>query len=125
MHLLEFQGKRLLRKYGIKIPKSSLVTSPSEVTRNMFPGIVKAQVQTGRRGKAGGVQYADGLEKGKEIVTSLLGSNLLGETVSALLIEELVGFDHELFLALLIDQELNQIYDTGEGRYLSTCAHTM
>ncbi len=61
MNLFEYQGKDLYKKYSIATPKSIFINSISDLTENhglSFPLVVKAQVQVGGRGKAGGIKVA-------------------------------------------------------------------
>ena len=58
MNVMEYSAKEIFSEYGIPIPDGYMVASPDEVQEVMFPVVVKAQVQTGGRGKAGGIKFA-------------------------------------------------------------------
>ena len=65
MNLFEYQGKNLYKKYSITAPKSIFINSRSDLTENHglnFPLVVKAQVQVGGRGKAGGIKVAKNIK---------------------------------------------------------------
>ena len=57
MNLFEYEGKQLMRRWGIPVPESHLLTSADEPAPMDFPFVLKAQVMTGGRGKAGGEVY--------------------------------------------------------------------
>ena len=62
MNLFEYQGKDLYKKYSINTPRSIFINSKSDIPENhglLFPLVVKAQVQVGGRGKAGGIKIAN------------------------------------------------------------------
>lgn len=70
MNLFEYQGKDLYKKYSITTPKSIFINSISDLTENhglSFPLVVKAQVQVGGRGKAGGIRVAKTIKNLKSI----------------------------------------------------------
>ena len=107
MHLLEYEAKRLLAACRIPVPPGQVVSTEREFEETCltlpFPRIIKAQIPAGGRGKAGGVLKAadpqEALKKGK----ALLGRSLLGYQVTALLLEELVETQEELYLAATYD----------------------
>ncbi len=103
MILFEFEGKELLAKAGIKTPKSQLVRSPKEKINLKYPVIVKAQVLSGKRKVAGGIQEARNSSEAKDIVSKLLGSVINKEKVEVLLIEEKADFDSEYYLSITYD----------------------
>ena len=56
MNLFEYEGKQLMRDYGIPVPESHLITCENEPAPMAYPFVLKARVMTGGRGKAGGVK---------------------------------------------------------------------
>ena len=75
MNLFEYQGKDLYKKYSITTPKSIFINSISDLTENhglSYPLVVKAQVQVGGRGKAGGIKVAKNHQELKEYSDCLL-----------------------------------------------------
>src|SRR5260221_2390107 len=91
MDLHEYQGKELLRRYGIPVSDGRLATSPEEAraAAEEIGGqvVVKAQVLTGGRGKAGGIKLANGPDEAEEKAREILGLDIRGHVVSKLWIE--------------------------------------
>jgi succinyl-CoA synthetase beta subunit len=92
MDLHEYQGKELLKKYGVKIQEGFVCTTPEEayeaakrlqVERNSEGCVVKAQVHAGGRGKGGGVKFAPTPEKARDRATDILGMMLITPQTSA------------------------------------------
>ena len=80
MNLFEYQGKDLYKKYSITTPKSIFINSISDLKENhglSFPLVVKAQVQVGGRGKAGGVKIDKTSAEAYEFAKSILGKSCL------------------------------------------------
>lgn len=107
MRLLEFQAKRILAEHGIPVPKGRLIESRSDVAELTLPAVLKAQVPVGGRGKAGGIQIAKEAEEASAIVEQLLGSDIRGHSVQAILAEEKTDISREIYLAVLFDKSLN------------------
>jgi succinyl-CoA synthetase beta subunit len=105
MKLLEFQAKRLFAEHGIPVPQSVLVKQRRDVDVLTYPVMLKAQVPTGKRGKAGGIQRAMDSDQAVRIVGSLLGEEILGYPIHALLAETSVDVEREMYLSLLIDKD--------------------
>jgi len=107
MRLLEFQAKRILSEHGIPVPKSVLLTSAADVAGLTLPAVLKAQVPVGGRGKAGGIRLAKGTEEAATVVSELLGTDIKGHSVQAILAEEKTEITGEVYLALLFDRRAN------------------
>lgn len=107
MRLFEFQAKRMLEEYGIPIPKSVLMRSPQDLIRISFPAALKAQVPVGGRGKVGAVRIARKAGEGEGLVKDLFAATVKGYPVQAVLAEELVEIQRELYIATLIDKQAN------------------
>ncbi len=116
MRLYEFEGKRILEKAGIPIPKGYYVTYSEMGAVGADPELerifdelgggevaVKAQVLAGKRGKAGGIRFANSPEALQSVVEEMVGSELLGETVTGVLIEEKAAFEEEFYISLTYD----------------------
>ena len=107
MYLYEHQAKAILREYGVPVPPGRLVSTPDEaVAAWMELGsdvMLKAQVPTGGRGKAGGVQRATTAEEVQQIATRLLSTSVRGHPVRHLLVEAAVPAVRECYLAVLTD----------------------
>ena len=107
MKLLEHQAKAMLDRYGIRLPRSTVVTSAADAGRAVAElggrVAVKAQVRSGGRGKAGGVVLVDSAEAATTEADRLLGSVLADETITALLIEEAIDIAAERYVAVAVE----------------------
>ncbi|UCC54862.1 MAG: ADP-forming succinate--CoA ligase subunit beta [Anaerolineaceae bacterium] len=109
MNLHEYQAKRLFAEHGVPIPDGKVARSPSEArdfTRELGGRVVvKAQVHTGGRGKAGGVRLANSPNEAEEAAALILGMDIKNFTVNKVLIDQQApGIDQEIYLAVLIDR---------------------
>ena len=121
MHIHEYQAKEIFKNFGISVPKSCLVLSSDEVEKacKSLGGerwVVKTQVHSGARGKAGGVKLVGTIEEAKEITNQLIGSRLVtnqtdsqGLPVEKILIESPQNINHEFYLSLLVDRQSNKV----------------
>jgi succinyl-CoA synthetase beta subunit len=107
VNLLEHQGKFLLQGFGLTVPQGELVESPeaaADAAGRLGGRVVcKAQVPAGKRGKAGAVQVVDTPDEACSVAGRLLGSEVGGYAVTALLVEEAVDIARELYAAVLDD----------------------
>ncbi|MFN2177914.1 MAG: ADP-forming succinate--CoA ligase subunit beta [Candidatus Promineifilaceae bacterium] len=109
MDLHEYQAKRLFAEHGVPIPNGKVAYSPTEA-RDIAQDlggkvVVKAQVHTGGRGKAGGVKLANTADEAEAAAESILGMDIKGYTVNKVLVDEQApGIDQEIYLAVLIDR---------------------
>jgi succinyl-CoA synthetase beta subunit len=107
--LHEYQAKRLFAEHGVPIPNGKVAYSPTEA-RDIAQDlggkvVVKAQVHTGGRGKAGGVMLANTADEAEAAAESILGMDIKGYTVNKVLVDEQApGIDQEIYLAVLIDR---------------------
>ena len=107
MNLFEYQGKDLYKKYSINTPKSIYINSMSDLSENHdlnFPLVVKAQVQVGGRGKAGGIKLAKNKQELEEHINSILGMDIKGHKVESLLIEEASEILSEYYISFTLDR---------------------
>ena len=107
MNLFEYQGKDLYKKYSITTPKSIFIKSISDLTENhglSFPLVVKAQVQVGGRGKAGGIRVAKNHQELEEHIDAILGMDIKGHKVESLLIEEASEIISEYYISFTLDR---------------------
>ena len=116
MRLLEYEGKSVFDQSGIDVPSGEVVESPSEaedVCAKVGPPVMlKAQVPTGGRGKAGGIVSADSPEETRREAERLLNGSLSGNPVDQLLVEEQLNIEEELYCGLIVDTS------AGEVKYL-------
>ena len=116
MKIHEYQGKEILRKYGVTVPRGIPCMSVEEAVKaaETLGGpvwVVKAQIHAGGRGKGGGVKVAKSLEQVKEFSEQILGMQLVthqtgpeGQKVRRLLIEEGADIKKELYVSLVTDR---------------------
>ncbi len=102
----EHAAKPLLRAVGIETPPSRLVTSAADAARaaaEIGPCVVKAQVPTGKRGKAGGIKLAKDAQEAERHATAILALTIGDYPVERLLVEAQVPIAHEMYAAVLND----------------------
>lgn len=106
MRLLECQAKQLLVEHGIRVPKSTLLTLGERSCWQEigFPVVLKAQVPSGGRFKAGGIRFASDRSEAEREAQALLSAPIRGQVPHALLVEERVAAEKELYLAFTIDR---------------------
>ena len=109
MDLMEYQGKELFRQLGIPTtPPGQVATTPEEAERLAagfgVPVMVKAQVLTGGRGKAGGVKFCPDPAAAREAAERILGLDIKGHVVGRVLIEPASDIGEEYYLSVLHDR---------------------
>jgi succinyl-CoA synthetase beta subunit len=106
--LYEYQGKELFRRFGIPVSEGRLATAPEEASAAAEelggPVVVKAQVLTGGRGKAGGVKLAGDPADAEEKARGILGLDIRGHVVRKLWIEKASDIAREYYLSLTFDR---------------------
>jgi len=121
MDIHEYQAKKILSDFGVKIPTGGIVYSPENAENKAreiggSKWVVKAQVHSGARGKAGGIivcnsplEVADATDKllGKKLVTNQTGPE--GKIINRIYIEEATDIKHELYLGLVFDRSSESI----------------
>jgi succinyl-CoA synthetase beta subunit len=110
--LYEYQGKELFRHYGIPVSEGRLATSPDEARHaaEELGGqvVVKAQVLTGGRGKAGGIKLADDPNEAAEKANEILGLDIGGHVVRKLWVERASEIAKEYYLSVTFDRGAKQ-----------------
>lgn len=121
MNIHEYQGKDLLRKYGVAVPNGKVAFSVEEAVEaakelGTEVSVVKAQIHAGGRGKAGGVKVAKNLDEVREYANEILGKTLVthqtgpeGKEVKRLLIEEGCDIKKEYYVGLVLDRETSKV----------------
>src|SRR6187551_2697646 len=108
MDLYEYQGKELFRRVGIPVSDGRLATTPGEARQAAEvlggPVVVKAQVLTGGRGKAGGVKLAANAHEAEEHAKNILGLDIKGHVVKKLWIEQASDIAKEYYLSITFDR---------------------
>jgi succinyl-CoA synthetase beta subunit len=107
--LMEYQGKELFREHDIPTtPRGQIATTPEEAyelaSQFGVPVMVKAQVLTGGRGKAGGVKFAKDPDVAREHAEAILGLDIKGHTVEKVLIEPASDIAEEYYLSVMHDR---------------------
>jgi succinyl-CoA synthetase beta subunit len=120
MKIHEYQGKSLLAKYGVPVPRGSVAATVDEAVAaaKQLGGkvVVKAQIHAGGRGKGGGVKLASGPEETAKVAGQILGMTLVthqtgpeGRLVRHVLVEETLPIARELYLGLVLDRTVGKI----------------
>jgi len=121
MNLHEYQAKGLFERYGIPVPRGITASSSDQAraAADELGGqrwVVKAQIHSGARGKAGGVVLVDSPQRVEQEAARLIGSRLIthqsgpdGLPVGLVLVEEPTDIDRELYLGALVDREARQV----------------
>lgn len=99
MKLLEYEGKKIFKKYEIKIPKGKLIGHQTSDFGRAFPIILKSQVPSGERKRAGGVLIAENKTEAKQKIKALFATTIQGIIPKKILAEEKVIFEHEYYLS--------------------------
>jgi succinyl-CoA synthetase beta subunit len=112
MDLLEYQGKQLFARHGLKVSDGRAVTTVDDAVAAAnevgYPVVVKAQVLIGGRGKAGGVKLADDETSAREHAENILGMDIKGHTVRTLWIEHASDIASEYYASVLLDRSAKQ-----------------
>jgi succinyl-CoA synthetase beta subunit len=104
--IYEYQGKEILRKKEIPVPRGRCVTNAKEARKTAQeigkPVAVKAQVWATGRFKAGGIQFANSPEEAGKVAQELIGSTIKGLPVEKLLVEEKISIDREFYVGVIV-----------------------
>ena len=121
MNVHEYQGKEILRKYGVATPRGVACFSVDEAVKaaESLGGkvwVVKAQIHAGGRGKGGGVKVAKSVQEVREAATKILGMTLIthqtgpeGRLVKRLLVEEGADIKKELYVGMVVDRVTQRV----------------
>ena len=118
MNIHEYQGKAVLRSYGVSVPNGKVAFTVEEAAKELGTNVcvVKAQIHAGGRGKAGGVKVAKNLDEVRTYAESILGTTLVthqtgpeGKEVKRLLIEEGCDIKKEYYVGLVLDRATSQV----------------
>ncbi len=131
MNIHEYQAKDILRAHGIPVPPGEVATTADEAVRiaESYGGmvVVKAQVHSGGRGKAGGVKLAKTSEEVREHAENILGMTISGLTVEKVLITPAEDIDTEAYVGVLVDrasQAATFMVSSEGGIDIEEVAHT-
>ncbi|WP_338030756.1 ADP-forming succinate--CoA ligase subunit beta [Cytobacillus citreus] len=121
MNIHEYQGKEVLRQYGVSVPNGKVAFTVDEAVEaakelGTKVCVVKAQIHAGGRGKAGGVKVAKNLEEVRLYANEILGKTLVthqtgpeGKEVKRLLIEEGCDIQKEYYIGLVLDRATSRV----------------
>ena len=136
MKIHEFQAKQLLKKYGVPVPEGQAASTPAEVrdvaTQLGRRVVIKGQVHSGGRGKAGAVKLASDPDAAEQIGKDLLGKTLFFAQansdlkINSVLVEEAVNIDKEIYVAITQDRARQRdvlIVSTQGGMDIEEVAH--
>lgn len=109
MDLFEYQGKQFFASFDIPVSRGEAVTTVDDAVAaaeriGQYPVVVKAQVHTGGRGKAGGVKLANDLDELREHATNILGLNIKGHIVKVIWIEVASDIAEEYYASFTLDR---------------------
>lgn len=125
MNIHEYQGKAVLRQYGVTVPNGKVAFTVDEAVKAAEElgtpvAVVKAQIHAGGRGKAGGVKVAKGLDEVRKYASEILGKVLVthqtgpeGKEVKRLLIEEGCDIKKEYYIGLVVDRGTGRVVLMG------------
>src|SRR3954452_11401340 len=131
MKIHEYQGKELLKRYGVPVPRGIVARSPEEAyhAAKELGGdtvVVKAQIHAGGRGNGGGVKLAKSADEARDLARQMLGMKLVthqtgpeGREVRVLLVEEGLPIDKEFYLGIVLDRT------TGRPVFMASAAGGM
>jgi succinyl-CoA synthetase beta subunit len=112
MDLLEYQGKQLFSKHGLPVPEGRHATTAADAVDAAeqlgYPVVIKAQVQIGGRGKAGGIKLATNRADAEEHAGAILGMDIRGFTVHEVWVEQASDIDEEYYAAIVFDRSAKQ-----------------
>lgn len=105
MKLLEFEAKQILQRAGISVPDSYIASNEPV----FLPAVIKSQVPTGGRGKAGGIVVVQTEDEYSAAVRTIANLPIKGFTPRTLLAEQLLDISRELYLSIMIDKSTAQV----------------
>lgn len=113
MNIHEYQGKEIFTAFGLPVPGGAAVQTVEDAVASAeeygLPVMVKAQVLTGGRGKAGGVKFCPTMEDVKECASNILGMDIKGHIVRTVLVTPAVDIDSEFYIGMLIDRNTKRV----------------
>jgi succinyl-CoA synthetase beta subunit len=131
LDLYEYQGKELLRNYGLETLPGIVAGTPEEAARaaETLGGTVaiKAQVLTGGRGKAGGIKVVSSQKEAEEAAQQILGMDIRGHTVRRVYVEGGAEIDREFYLSITVDRTAKRpliLFSTEGGVEIEEVAET-
>ncbi|MDF1540720.1 MAG: ADP-forming succinate--CoA ligase subunit beta [Candidatus Thorarchaeota archaeon] len=119
MKLFEHEAKEIFRAFGMPTPPGGVARTPAEARKRAEevgkPVVVKAQVLAGKRGKAGGVKFADTPEEAEKYAEEILAMRINDLPVEAVLIEEKLDIEQEIYVGVTVDRNERKYVMIGSG----------
>ncbi|MCP4573165.1 MAG: ADP-forming succinate--CoA ligase subunit beta [bacterium] len=113
MNIHEYQAKEIFTAYGLPVPGGKVAGAVDEAVALAeeygLPVMVKSQVLTGGRGKAGGVKFCESMDDVRTAADAILGMDIKGHTVHKVLITPAVDIDSEFYIGMLIDRNTKRV----------------
>src|SRR5215216_4631150 len=119
MDLLEYQGKQLFARHGVPVPTGTPATTVEAAVQAAdeigYPCVIKAQVQIGGRGKAGGIKVAEDRDQAEEHAKAILGMEIRGPrgegpfTVHQVWIEAASDIEAEYYASIILDRSAKKL----------------
>jgi len=113
VNIHEYQAKEIFRSFGLPVPGGKVATSVDEAVKlaeeQGLPVMVKSQVLTGGRGKAGGVKFCEGMDDVRSSAEKILGLDIKGYIVRKVLVTPAVDIASEYYVGMLIDRNTKRI----------------
>ena len=113
MKIHEYQAKEIFARYNIPVTREVICYTPDEVVAAAeklgYPSVVKAQVLTGGRGKAGGVKLVKNADEARDAASKILGMDIKGYKVEKVLLAEGVKFHSEIYAGMTIDRNSKSV----------------
>ncbi|MDZ7289792.1 MAG: ADP-forming succinate--CoA ligase subunit beta [candidate division KSB1 bacterium] len=121
MKIHEYQGKEILRKFGVAVPQGKVASTAEEagmIAHELGGGtvVVKAQIHAGGRGKGGGIKVAKNPDEAYEIAKNMIGMQLVthqtgpeGKRVNKVLVEQGLNIARELYVGIVLDRAVSQL----------------
>ena len=108
MDLFEYQGKQYFARFGVPVSPGGIATTPDDVVvlaeGRGYPVVVKAQVQVGGRGKAGGIKLAGDAQQARAHAASILGMDIRGHVVRRVWVEHASDIEREYYASFTLDR---------------------
>jgi len=105
MKLQEYQAAKIFKDYGISVSESYLIEEPEEIKEVEKPVVLKSQVTVGKRGKAGGILFAETREEAVEKAEELFNKEIRGLEVEKILVAEKAEIEDEYYVGMVMDRE--------------------
>src|SRR3954465_15578164 len=120
MDLFEYQGKQYFARFGLPVSAGGVADTVDEAVRQAdaagYPVVVKAQVQVGGRGKAGGIQLASNADEARTHASNILGMDIKGHVVKRLWVEHASDIAKEYYASFTLDRAAKMHLGMGSAK---------